>query len=143
MKRVILFTLIISALLFQMGFCADIEVKSAVIYATPPNAKNGGAFMEISNLTDKEVALVGAESNVSKVTEIHTHIEENGMKKMIQVPELKIAPKSAIILKRGGDHVMLIDLYKPLKAGDRVNIKLIFSNKETINVDNIKVVSRP
>ena len=35
---------------------------------------------------------------------------------------------------------MLIDLEKPLKAGDTVNIKLIFSNNETVYVDNIKVV---
>ncbi len=96
--------------------------------------------MEIKNLTDKEMVLTGAENNVSRVTELHTHIEEQGMKKMVQVKEIKIAPKSSAVLKRGGDHIMLINLKKPLNAGDTVNIKLIFSNNETVNVDNIKVV---
>ena len=96
--------------------------------------------MEIKNLSDKEMVLVGAENNASRVTELHTHIEENGMKKMVQIKEIRIAPKSTAVLKRGGDHIMLIDLKKPLKVGDTVNIKLIFANKETVNVDNIKVV---
>ena len=52
MKNIILFTVIISAFLFKMGICGSIEVKNAIIYAAPPNANNGGAFMEIKNLTD-------------------------------------------------------------------------------------------
>lgn len=140
MKKIILFIFIISAFLFQTGICGSIEVKNAIIYAAPPKANNGGAFMEIKNLTDKEMVLIGAENNVSRVTELHTHIEEQGMKKMVQVKEIKIAPKSSAVLKRGGDHIMLINLQKPLNAGDTVNIKLIFSNNETVNVDNIKVV---
>ncbi len=140
MKKIILFTIIISAYLFQAGICGSIEVTNAIIYAAPPKAKNGGAFMEIKNLSDKEIVLVGAENNASRVTELHTHIEEQGMKKMVQIKEIRIAPKSRAVLKRGGDHIMLIDLEKPLKAGDTVNIKLIFSNNETVYVDNIKVV---
>lgn len=140
MKKIILFTIIISVFLFQAGICGSIEVTNALIYATPPKAKNGGAFMEIKNLSDKEMVLIGAENNASRVTELHTHIEEQGMKKMIQIKEIRIAPKSMAVLKRGGYHIMLIDLEKPLKAGDTVNIKLIFSNNETVNVDNIKVV---
>ena len=141
MKKILLFTIIIiSGFLFQTGLCGSIEVTNAVIYDTPPKAKNGGAFMTIKNLTDKEMVLIGAENNASRVTELHTHIEENGMKKMVQIKEIKIAPKSTAVLKRGGDHIMLIDLKKPLKSGDTVNIKLIFSNNETVNVDNIKVV---
>lgn len=45
MKKIILFTFIISAFLFQTGICGSIEVKNAIIYAAPPNANNGGAFM--------------------------------------------------------------------------------------------------
>lgn len=140
MKIILLFTIIISAFLFQAGLCQNIQVNNAVVLDTPPNAKNGGAFMEIKNLSDKEMVLTGAESSASRVTEIHTHIMENGMKKMIQIPEIKIAPKSTAVLKRGSDHLMLIDLKKPLKVGDTVNIKLIFANKETYDVNNIKVV---
>lgn len=140
MKKILLLTIIISGLLFQAGICGSIEVTNAVVLDTPPKAKNGGAFMEIKNLSDKEIVLVGAENNASRVTELHTHIEENGMKKMVQIKEIRIAPKSTAVLKRGGDHIMLIDLKKPLKVGDTVNIKLIFANKETVNVDNIKVV---
>lgn len=142
MRKIFLFSLLFVFIFIQYGFCQSIEVVNPVIYATPPKAKNGGAFMEIKNLSDKEISLISASNTASKYTEIHTHIEENGMKKMVQIPELKIAPKSTAVLKRGGDHIMLIELQKPLKAGGTVDITLKFSNNETINVKNIKVVKK-
>jgi terC protein len=49
-------------------------------------------------------------------------------------------PKNGeVMLAPGGLHVMLIDLNKPLKDGDKVDLELKFSNGETMKFDSINV----
>ncbi|WP_033916164.1 copper chaperone PCu(A)C [Campylobacter sputorum] len=136
MKKVLLST-IVSGMMF--AYAADIDVSNAYAKATPPNAKNSGAFMLIKNNTDKDIALVSATNSLSDVTELHTHIEENGMKKMIQVPKIDIKANSTTELKPGGLHVMFIGIKKPMVVGENVKMTLTFDNGQTVTLDKVPV----
>lgn len=87
-----------------------------------------GAFMVLKNTGDKDVKLVKAENSASKITELHTHINEGGVMKMRPVPAVDIKARGEAVLKPGGLHVMLIDLKGPMKEGDKVAITLGFDD---------------
>ena len=58
---------------------------------------------------------------------------------MVQIEDAVIPKKGETKLAPGGLHIMLMDLNKPLKDGDKVDLELKFSNGESIKLDNIGV----
>ncbi|MDO5045477.1 copper chaperone PCu(A)C [Campylobacter sp.] len=135
----------LSALALATVFCianaADIEVSNAFAKATPPNVKNSAAFMDIKNNTDKPIKLIAANSNISKTTELHTHKHVDGMMQMIQVDDIEIPAKSEVNLKPGGLHVMFMNIFAPVKEGDKIDVTLEFDNGSKIELKD--VVAKP
>ncbi|CUU71298.1 Copper metallochaperone%2C bacterial analog of Cox17 protein [Campylobacter hyointestinalis] len=127
-----------AALAAVFAFGADIDVNGAFAKATAPNVQNSAAFMTITNNTDQNISLVSASNSVSKFTELHTHVSENGMKKMIQIPQIDIPAKSSIELKPGGLHIMMIGLSKAVNPGDKVDLTLNFSNGKSIDLKGVE-----
>ena len=117
-------------------FGADIEIEGAYARASIPNAPNSAAFFVIKNNSDKDIAITSANSDIAEKNELHTHIKENQMLKMMKIEKLVVPAKSSLELKSGGDHVMLIGLKKELKAGDEISLELSFSDgdKKSIKV---------
>ncbi|RAZ49783.1 copper chaperone PCu(A)C [Campylobacter hyointestinalis] len=127
-----------AALAAVFAFGADIDVNDAFVKATAPNAQNSAAFMSITNNTDQNISLISASNSVSKFTELHVHVSENGMKKMIQIPQIDIPAKSSAQLKPGGLHIMMIGLSKAINPGDKVDITLNFSNGKSIDLKGVE-----
>ena len=117
-------------------FGADVEIDGAYARASIPNVPNSAAFFVIKNNSDKDIAITSANSNIAEKNELHTHIKENQMMKMIKIEKLVVPAKSSLELKSGGDHVMLMGLKKELKAGDEISLELSFSDgdKKSIKV---------
>lgn len=136
MKRVSLFT---ASLLFSAGVFAgaadQVVVQDPYVRLAPPNAPATGAFMVIKNNGDKDIKVVKAENPASKVTELHTHLNEGGVMKMRPVQGVDIKAKGEAVLKPGGLHVMLIDLKAAMKEGDLVPITFTFDDGSTKKVD--------
>lgn len=136
MKRVSLFA---ASLLFSAGVFAgsadQVVVQDPYVRLAPPNAPATGAFMVIKNNGDKDIKLVKAENTASKVTELHTHLNEGGVMKMRPVQSVDIKSKGEAVLKPGGLHVMLIDLKAAMKEGDVVPITFTFDDGSTKKVD--------
>ena len=117
-------------------FGADVEIDGAYARASIPNVPNSAAFFVIKNNSDKDIAITSANSDIAEKNELHTHIKENKMMKMIKIEKLVVPAKSSLELKSGGDHVMLMGLKKELKVGDEINLELSFSDgdKKSIKV---------
>lgn len=117
-------------------FGADVEIDGAYARASIPNVPNSAAFFVIKNNSDKDIAITSANSDIAEKNELHTHIKENEMMKMIKIEKLVVPAKSSLELKSGGDHVMLMGLKKELKAGDEISLELSFSDgdKKSIKV---------
>lgn len=118
---------------------AEVLLVDPYAKATPPNAKNSAAFMKIENTSNSDIELLAASSNISKVTELHTHIEENGMKKMIQIPSIKIPANSSVELKPGGLHIMFLGIQNQINENSNVDLNLTFSNGKTYELNQIPV----
>ena len=136
MKKLSLFA---AGLLFSAGVLAgaadNVAVQDPYVRLAPPNAPATGAFMVIKNNGDKDIKVVKAANPVSKVTELHTHLNEGGVMKMRPVQAIDIKAKGEAVLKPGGLHVMLIDLKAPMKEGDVVPITLNFDDGSSKQVD--------
>lgn len=131
MKKFVLSILSIAAV-----FGADVEIDGAYARASIPNVPNSAAFFVIKNNSDKDIAITSANSDIAEKNELHTHIKENKMMKMMKIEKLVVPAKSSLELKSGGDHVMLMGLKKELKVGDEINLELSFSDgdKKSIKV---------
>jgi copper(I)-binding protein len=117
------------------GAADQVTVQDPYVRLAPPNAPATGAFMVIRNAGDKDVKVVKADNPVSRVTELHTHLNEGGVMKMRPVPAIDVKAKGEAVLKPGGLHVMLIDLKAPMKEGDTVPLTLTFDDGSTKKVD--------
>lgn len=109
------------------------EVSHPWVRATPGGSKITAAFMEIkSEAGDK---LVAVKSPAAGRAEVHTHVMEADVMKMLRVDALEIAKGGAKLLKPGGDHIMLMDVKEPLKEGDLVKLTLTFETAGDIEVE--------
>ena len=129
MKKFVLSIVSIAAV-----FGADVEIDGAYARASIPNVPNSAAFFVIKNNSDKDIAITSANSDIAEKNELHTHIKENEMMKMMKIEKLVVPAKSSLELKSGGDHVMLMGLKKELKAGDEINLELSFSDGDKKNI---------
>jgi copper(I)-binding protein len=133
------FSLLAAGLLLSGGALAGsadiVSVDQPYVRLAPPNAPATGAFMVIRNGGDKDVRVVRADNPVSRVTELHTHLNEGGVMKMRPVTAIEIKAKGKAVLEPGGLHVMMIDLKAPMKEGDSIPITLTFDDGSSKQVD--------
>jgi copper(I)-binding protein len=106
------------------GAADQITVSDAYIRQAPPGAMATAAFMVIRNAGPGEVRVVKASNPASRITELHTHLNDGGVMKMRQVKDIPVPPGGETVLKPGGLHIMLIEMKSPLKEGDTVPITL-------------------
>ena len=107
---------------------AQTTVKDAWVRGTVEPQKATGAFMSITSVQGGK--LVGAQSPVAGVTEVHEMAMDGNVMKMRAVPALELPAGRAVELKPGGYHVMLMDLKQSLKAGETVPLTLTVEGKD-------------
>jgi periplasmic copper chaperone A len=112
---------IASAALAQQN---QLEVNKAWARATAGKADTGVAYLTIqSPATDR---LVSASTPVAKTAELHTMSMQGMVMKMRPLPGLDIPAGQPVTLKPGGDHIMLMGLNQPLRAGQTFPLTLDF-----------------
>ena len=125
------FAVMAAVLMCQAAFAEGIKAGEAYAYPTLPNMTQGGIFVSLTNTDAQDNKLVGAtiNKNVAQTTELHTHVNENGVMKMREVQGgIPLPAGQTQELKRGGYHVMVFGLAKPLRVGDKFPVTLKFQN---------------
>lgn len=98
-------------------------------------AGTGAVFMQLANEGREADRLVGGQTEVAEVVEIHeTRMEGDVMKMQMLADGLEIPPQSTVRLEPGGYHVMLIGMKQNLEPGDRFNVELQFEKSGTVHV---------
>jgi copper(I)-binding protein len=67
--------------------------------------------------------------------EVHTHVDEGGLTRMVRLPELALPKGGAVHLDPGGMHLMLIDIVAPLTAGTSVMLTLQFATADALVIE--------
>lgn len=114
----------------------EIMVKDPYARSSTPSSVTGAAFLVLMNHGDTDDRLIGAATDVAKRVELHTHKEDaNGVMKMMEVEEGFVVPAGGMhALKRGGDHIMMMGLKRPLEQGEEISITLTFEKAGEIEV---------
>jgi copper(I)-binding protein len=106
-----------------------VSVESPYVREVPPVSRTSAAFMTLKNTGTRDHAVVGARSPAAAVVELHTHLlGDDGMHRMREVARIDVPAGGETVLQPGGLHVMLVDLAAPLKAGDQVELTLIYDD---------------
>lgn len=133
----ILATIAIS-LVISLGsaHAGDIQIEHQYARAASPIAKSGAAFMHIMNNGTENDRLIAVHTDVAMMPELHTHIMEDGIAKMREVEGgIVILAGEATILERGGLHIMMMGLTRPLIHGDVITLTLIFEHAGEITLE--------
>lgn len=109
-------------------------------YATPslPGIKNGAAYFRgIRNAGGAADRLLGARTDVAARVELHSMRTEKDVMRMREVPAIELPAGKTIQLRHGqSQHLMLVDLKKPLVVGERFDLTLVFekAGEKTVKV---------
>jgi copper(I)-binding protein len=126
-RRLLLAALLIAPLSLA-GANEALQVLDPYVRAVPAGQDQTAAYMTLRNGGQKSVALTQAASPAARAVELHTVVDEGGLKKMRPVPQIEIPAGGEVQLRPGGLHIMLIGLKEPLKEGARVAITLTFQD---------------
>lgn len=111
------------------GTAADnISAQDPYILAVPPGMENTVGFMVLKNAGAKQHVLIKAASPAARTTELHIHLQTNGMMEMRPVKQIDIPARGETSLQPGGLHLMLIGLKKSLQEGNAIPLTLTFED---------------
>ena len=135
-QRLLLFAV---ALLLTAGASAPtgaqtkpVEVTQAWARATPGKAENGAAYLTLEAAAPDR--LTGLSTPAAKQAELHSMTIEGGIMKMRSLAGIDLAAGQPVTLKPGGEHIMLLGLTEPLRAGQSFPLTLYFEKAGTMQV---------
>jgi copper(I)-binding protein len=113
------------------AFADEVKVTKAWTRATAPGQDSAAVQMTITSR--KDATLTGVLSGSAQHGEIHTMVMEGDVMKMRAIESLPLPAKTPVTLGADGNHLMLIGLKNPLKAGRKLPlaIEVKFANGKT------------
>lgn len=126
----------------SQAVAGEVTVSQAWARATAPGQDSGVVSLHITS--QKDASIIAVSSAASNSAEIHSMVHEDGMMKMRALDSLALKAKQEVALGDDGNHLMLIGLKKPLKAGDSVALTLTvqFADKRKEKVE-VKAEVKP
>lgn len=126
---------------------ATFGAEGAWARTTPAGAANGVVYLTLSSDTDDELIAVEVPSGIADHAELHVtelgdggggHVHGGGdsgdVATMTQIEALPIAAGETITFEPGGNHIMLIELAKPLQRAERFELTLAFQSGRSLLV---------
>lgn len=114
----------------------NLEIGQPWSRAMPPTAHTGAVFVSIHNSGQND-QLISAYSPIAEQTELHNHIHQNGLMKMVQVQQIKLPANATVQLEPGSYHIMLIGLKQPLIEGEFFPVRLEFANAGIVELQAV------
>lgn len=128
--------IVLMALWPVVGLAAP-TVESAWVRAVPAVVPHTAAYFTVDNSKGSADELLGLDCPQVAAVELHESRTAAGQVRMVPVPTLAVAAGQRIVLQPGGLHAMLIDLKRPLKAGETVPLRLHFRRAGIIPVQAV------
>ncbi|HYC96672.1 copper chaperone PCu(A)C [Brevundimonas sp.] len=110
-----------------------VQVADALCRPTPVGRQTTGCYLTLTAAADDR--LMSVASPVAGRAQVHESRMESNMMMMHQVEGgLPLPAGQAVELKPGGNHIMLLAVAEPLKAGDTVALTLTFASAPPVEV---------
>ncbi len=123
MKQNILILAAVGFLSVPVAGAANVTVSDAWARATMPGQKVSGAYMQIQS--DVDARLLGASSPAVPRVEVHEMKMDGDVMRMREVQAIELPKGRTVSLEPGGFHIMLMNLPKPIAAGDVIPLTLV------------------
>lgn len=123
-------------MVFSISACTTNPTQSGVTIENPwvrsseYSAKAGGMtgiFGKFTNHTDKVVTIIGGKTDMSMM--VQTHEVKDGMMTE-KKGGIEIKPGETVTLEPGGLHIMIMDIAKPIVAGDKFDFTFLFDGAD-------------
>ena len=129
-----------ASLVAQAAWAANISVTDAWASATMPGQPVSGAYMQIQ--ADADARLLGVSSSVVPRVEVHEMSMDGGVMRMREVKSIELPKGKTVSLEPGGFHIMLMNLKKPIAAGDVIPLTLVVESGGKRQTVEVKAVAR-
>lgn len=117
---------------FSLG---DLHIAHPWSREMPPSAPTAAAYFVVHNQGAGAERLLGAETPVAGKAQLHQHLNRDGLMKMEHVPAVEIPAGGEAAFVPMGYHVMLFELKRPLRDGDRFPLTLHFQQAGDVTVE--------
>lgn len=112
---------------------AAVQVSGALCRPTPVGRQTTGCYLTLTASADDR--LMSVTSPVAGRAQVHESRMESNMMMMHEVKGgLPLPAGQAVELKPGGNHIMLLGVAEPLKAGETVALTLTFASAAPVEV---------
>lgn len=132
--------LVFPLLLVAPAFAADFKIENAWIREPAPGQTVVGGFMSITS--PKDAVLLQVNSPAAGLVELHEMKMDNGVMLMRPLQKIDLPKGQTVKLEPGGLHLMLEELKRPLKAGDKVPLTLKIKRGEKVEKVNVSAEVR-
>jgi len=112
----------------------ELQIRHPWARATPPGAAVGAGYLEIRNRGSQPDRLLSAATALAKRVELHVTEHAADVAKMRQLRAFEVPARERLTLRPGGAHLMLVDLVRPLKKGERFAMTLRFERAGELEV---------
>ena len=109
-------------------------IKHPMARPTPPVAKNGAVFLEITDKNGEGDTLLSAATPNAARSEIHLTTVVDDVARMARQEKVDIAPGETVTFKPGGLHIMLMGLKGALVEGEEFPLTLNFEKSGSVDV---------
>ena len=136
--------LLVAAVVVACGVPSGPSIKAEDAWARPALASQegsgmvgtGAVFMRLVNSGSEAERLVGGQTDAAKIVEIHQTVMEGDLVRMQMLPSgVEVPARGDVLLEPGSYHMMLFDLQRDLKVGDRFRVELWFAESYNLTVE--------
>lgn len=106
----------------ERAVAQTLRIENAWLRAPAPGQTTAVAYLELTSARNR--ALVAAASPAAASIEMHETTMPQGVMRMRAIGRVALPAGVTVKLAPGGVHLMLVDLKRPLKAGDTVPLTL-------------------
>ncbi len=116
----------------------DLGIDHPFATSTVQGAPTGAVYLTLTNQGKAPERLIGASTPRAKRVELHTMSMTGDVMRMREVNSIDVNPGQPVKMQPGSsNHLMLIGLAAPLKAGDRFPMTLRFEKAGSADVEVI------
>ncbi|MGV3577477.1 copper chaperone PCu(A)C [Brevundimonas sp.] len=110
-----------------------VAVADAICRPTPNGRQMTGCYLTLT--APQADTLVSVASPVAALAQVHEMRMESNMMMMRELEQgLPLPAGQAVALEPGGNHIMLMGVSEPLRAGDTVPLTLTFANAAPVEI---------
>jgi copper(I)-binding protein len=113
------------------GSPPELTVSGAFVPEPVEGADMAAGFLTIENTGGTDDTLTGVSSGAAGSVEMHVSADGT----MRRVDSFPVPAGGELRLQRGGDHLMLLGLTRPLAEGDTLSMELEFATSDPITIE--------